>query len=111
MDNYVHLCFTKGHPTSYHAIKDGRITDIVWLRINPEIIKLPGVLITDDVSNKSGVVPKEVAEALSEIDVEVIYTRTKWKDPAIKQRLDVVDKYEVVIPDIVPINYVQNANG
>lgn len=111
MDAYVHLCFTRGHPMRYLAEKEGRITDTVWLRIHPSILQLPGVMITDEVSNKSGVVPKSVTEALSVLDLEVIYTRTDWKDPAVKQRLDGADKYEVIVPDIVPIRYIQNPDG
>jgi hypothetical protein len=111
MDQYVHLCFTRGHPMRHLAEKEGRITDAVWLRINPEVIRLPGVMITDEVANKSGVVPQPVVHALPKIDLEVIYTRMDWRIPAIKQRLDVVDKYEIIVPNIVPLRFIQNAHG
>jgi hypothetical protein len=111
MDDYVHLCFTRGHPMAHIAVKEERIKDIVWLRINPEIIKINGALITNDVSNKNGVTPKEIRDSLAEIDLEVIYKRLDRKDPIIHQRLSAADKYEILIPEIVPIEYVLNPNG
>ena len=47
----------------YIAKKEGRIADTKFLSINLEVLKIPGVLITDEVANKSGVVglsPKEM---------------------------------------------------
>lgn len=90
---------------------DGRINDIVWLRIDPRIINEPGVRITTEVSNKRGVVPLELNDALSIMDLEIIYTRTDWNDPAIRQRLSVADKYEILVPEVVPLAYVENPNG
>ena len=111
MDAYVHLCFTRSHPMAYKAQKDGRLVDVVWLRINPSILKLPDVKITTEVSNKSGVVPINVIDALSQIDHEVIYTRMTWGDPSVKQRLQTAEKYEVLVPIVVSLDYIENANG
>ena len=109
MDTYVHLSFTMKGRMQYVAQKDGRITDIVWLRIDPTIIKLPGVRMTAEVSNQQGVVPKDVDEALRELDLEVIYQIT---DAAtFKQRIDLADEYEIFVPNLVPIEYIQNPNG
>jgi hypothetical protein len=111
MDAYVHLCFTTNHPMEHLAKADRRIKDRVWLRIKPEVLKLPGVQITAEVSNKRGVVPMDVTTGLSELDREVIYTRTEWKDPAIYARRTAAEKWEVLVPDIVPLDYIRNPNG
>ena len=87
MDAYVHLCFKTGHPMEKPALDDGRITNLVRLQIHPDVIKLPGVNITDDVSNKVGVSVETAATMLDKIDLEVLYKRLPWKDPAIRQRL------------------------
>lgn len=111
VDRYVHLCFTTGHPMAYLAQQDGRISDIVWLRIDPSIIKRSGVKVTSDVSNKKGVVAEVPSVVVPTLDLEVIYTRTDWKDPAVNARLKTAEKYEILVPEIVPISYVLNPNG
>ena len=112
MDAYVHLCFKLGHPMEYMARQDGRIENIFHLRIDPDVIKLPGVMITNDVSNKSGVLPQSASDMLDEIDLEVLYARTDWNDPAIQERLKAAEKCEVLIPDHVPFVCIGNlGNG
>lgn len=112
MDAYVHLCFKTGHPMERSAIDDGRIENIMYLRIDPSVIKIPGVMITNGVSNKRGIALKPASEMLNEIDLEVLYTRTKWKDAGIQERLKVAEKCELLVPNSVPVDYITNlGNG
>jgi hypothetical protein len=60
------------------------------------------------VSNKSGVVPCTIEEARDIIDFEVLYTRTDWTDPAIQERLSQAEKYEVLVPKMIPLNMIRN---
>lgn len=106
VDRYVHLCFRNQHPMEYVARQDGRITDSIFLQIHPSVLQIPGVLFTDDVSNKSGVVPVPIADAA--IDYEVLYTRTDWSDPAIQQRLRQIEKSEVLVPACIPLSHIRN---
>lgn len=106
MGGYVHLCFRNSHPMEYAARTDGRITDSVFLVIHADVLRFAGVMFTPDVSNKSGVLAVPIAQA--KIDYEVLYTRTDWSDPAIKQRLQQAEKCEVLIPQLIPINYIRN---
>ncbi len=46
--------------------------------------------------------------AQSVIDYEVLYTRTNWLDPAIKQRLDQAEKCEVLVPSRIPLDWIRN---
>lgn len=101
MDAYVHLCMLNEHPMEYLARKDGRIEKSVFLKINPEVLWADGVLMTAEVSNKSGVEARPVAEVLPEVDLKVIYTRTDWKDAAVKERLKAAKKYEILVPNRV----------
>ena len=107
MDAYVCLCFKTDHPMEYCAINEGRIEDITYLRIDPGVIKLHGAMITGDVSNKNGVLPEPASQMLDEIDLEVLYSRTKWKDPVIQERLRAAEKYELLIPNLVPLAYIK----
>jgi hypothetical protein len=75
------------------------------------VIKLPGVNITDDVSNKVGVSVETAPTMLDKIDLEVLYKRLPWKDPAIRQRLVVAEKCEILIPDAIPLELILNPNG
>lgn len=110
MDRYVHLCFFDSHPMEFRAKEAGRIAQTRFLKIDPAVVLLDGVRISLQVSNKAGAIIKPPAEALDEIDLEVIYTRTEWKDDAIKERLKVARLYEILVPDCVPLKYILNAN-
>ncbi|WP_064697204.1 DarT ssDNA thymidine ADP-ribosyltransferase family protein [Rhizobium aegyptiacum] len=108
MGNYVHLCFRNNHPMEHVARQEGRITDTIFLRISPSVLQFEGVRFTNDVSNKSGVESVPIAEAAPHIDFQVLYTWTDWKDPAIKQRLQQAEKYEVLVPTLIPLNLIGN---
>ncbi len=106
MDAYVHLCFFDQHPMEYRAKEDGRIQKSVWFGIKPEIILSEGVLISQEVSNKAGNEPRPISEMLDAIDLDIIYTRTNWRDKEIQERLKIARKYELLIPDTVAREYI-----
>lgn len=108
LDRYVHLCFRDQHPMEFQAKKEGRIVDSIFLQISPDILKAPGVLFTPDISNKSGVKSYPLEQAIPMIDFEVLYTRTNWQDPAIQMRLQTVQKYEILVPNGVPLAMIRN---
>lgn len=107
MDHYVHLCFFDEHPMEYVARNEKRIEDSVFLQISPEILRIEGVKITLDVSNKSGVAPLTLGESLEKMDTEVIYERTNWKDETVRARLNAARKYEVLVPECVPVRFIR----
>lgn len=108
VDDYVHLCMRDSHPMQYQAKKNGHIGDTLFLEIDPEIRHLDGVMYAPDVSNKSGVTLMTMNEALEKIDYEVLYTETDWKNSAIKARLQLAGKCEILVPKHVPLNYIRN---
>ncbi len=108
VDTYVHLCFRNRHPMEYIARKEGRIADSTFLEISPRVLDAEGVLFTKEVSNKSGVELYSLEEAAVIIDFEVLYTRQDWSDPEIQERLRQAEKYEILIPDFVPIDLIRN---
>lgn len=92
----------------YLARQEGRIQDSIFLQVHPDVLKIGGVMYTPDVSNKSGVGMHALEEARAMIDFEVIYTRTDWKNAAIKARLDQAEKCEILVPDHIPIELIRN---
>jgi hypothetical protein len=42
------------------------------------------------------------------IDYEVLYSRTDWKNPEIRQRLLQAEKYEVLVPGPIPLEMIRN---
>jgi hypothetical protein len=108
MDKFVHLCLKSEHPMEYLARRDGRIESTAWLSINLGILTTPGVLYSAGVSNKAGMVHLPVAEAHDLIDCEVLYTKTDWKQPEIRERLLAAKKCEILIPDHIPLAYIRS---
>ncbi len=102
-DEYVCLCFTSSHPMSHVAANEGRIVDPTYLQIDPEIIRVNGVMITNAASNQNGVERILATEALDGLDLDVVYKWMKWTEPEINARLRIAEKYEVLIPKEVPV--------
>lgn len=108
MDGYVHLCFFDEHPMEYLAKKDGRISESRFLKIAPSVIEAPGTMITNGVANRADAWPRPAEEMVSQLDLEVIYTRTDWRDAKIQERLKVARLCEILIPKSVPLELIRN---
>jgi hypothetical protein len=108
LDEYVHLCFRSSHPMEFVARAEGRIQDSIFLQVHPDVLQWEGVRFTPDVSNKSGVRQYSIEEAREMIDYEVLYTRTDWKDPAIRARLTQAEKCEILVPRFIPLELIRN---
>jgi hypothetical protein len=108
LHQYVHLCLRNNHPMEYIARQEGRIQDSIFLQVSAAVLQMEGLKYTEDVSNKSGVVVRTIEEARDLIDFEVAYTRTDWKNAAVKQRLDNCEKCEILVPDFIPLDLIRN---
>jgi hypothetical protein len=86
MDRFVHLAFLDDHPMLYAAKQNKRITNPVWLKIDAAVLDHPDVRYTMEVSNKTGVSILTAQEAIAQLDFEVLFTRTHWRDPEIQAR-------------------------
>ncbi|PIB24054.1 hypothetical protein BFP76_02060 [Amylibacter kogurei] len=105
--DYVNLCFTRNHPMAYIAQKDGRLENIRYLGICPSIILEPETKLTLNIAN----IPEEpcldFAEHLMDLDLDVIYTRTKWTDPKVHARLIAAERCEILVPKFVPKKFIK----
>lgn len=106
LDEYVHLAFVDDHPMLYAAKQDGRIQNPIWLKIKITVLQIPGVLYCANVSNKSGVPTLNAEEAATQIDFEVLFTWLDWRDSLVQQRLRAARKSEIIVPNLVPIDYI-----
>ncbi len=84
------------------------MTTLRYLKICPKVALLPGVEATLDVANKTGVRRYPVSEAVqnADFDKEVLYTQTDWNDPQIQGRLQRAERYELLVPNHIPIEYI-----
>lgn len=108
LDLYVHLCFFPEHPMEYRARLEGRLKETVFLQIDPSVLNSPQVRFTADVSNKSGARLLTFEEAVEQLDFGVIYGKTEWRDPEIRKRRHQAKKYEILVPNQIPVHQIKN---
>ena len=77
-------------------------TNTTALGIKPEVLLIPGARIALGVANANVVEIAPVSDVVDRLDVEVLYTRTNWRDPVVYSRLCTAEKFEVLIPNAVP---------
>lgn len=102
--NYVSLSFTKDHPLCYLAKCAGRLPNPIYLKICLEVLLIDGVMFANGVANANAtyLMPMKKALEKNEIDLDVIYKETDWKDPVINNRLQTARKTEILVPNCVP---------
>ena len=88
---------------------DGRIASSIFLSIHMDVLKIEGVLFAAGVSNKSGVETCPLTDATGKIDFDMLYGGWKdWRNPEIQSRLQQVERYEILIPDHIPLDLILN---
>ena len=90
------------------ARQQGRIGDSVFLEVHASVIHWEGVLFCPGMANTSGITFHGIDAARGMIDYEVLYSRTDWTDPQVQQRLQAVEKYEILIPKMIPLDLIRN---
>lgn len=109
IDPYVSLCMTTNHGMVYLAKKEGRLPNPYYLKISPQVLHLKDVKISLGVANSVEVEILPLSQGIAKLDFDVLYTRTNWNDSEIRKRLQDVRKYEVLIPNHVPRNFIVGA--
>jgi len=111
MDDYVHLCFITNHPMEYTALNDGRIKETKWIYISREVLKIDGVLFTNDIANGSGVEKLTNEQAVEQLDHEAIFDFVDFRIDGNRERKVAAERYEILVPKIVPLSLIGNING
>lgn len=107
MDRYVHLCLFNQNPMEYRARQDGRIGSSRFLEIDRNVLRLEGVRFTSAMANQSGVTPLTLNEAAAQLDFAAAYERMDFSNQEQMQRVLAARKYELLIPNHVPIRYIR----
>ena len=82
--------------------------DIVWLDIDTAVLNIGGVLYTDDIANKAGVIPLDNDTAKVKLDIEAIYKFLPFNEQGNRERKVSTYKYEILILNFVPLSYIRN---
>lgn len=107
LSDYVNLCLTRRHPMSWSAKQDGRLVDPRYLGITPEVLQIQGVKFSLDIANKKDVEVLNLDGNLHRLDLQVIYQKMNWKDPEISARLKAAEKYEILVPNYIPLEMIK----
>lgn len=105
-DGFVHLALTNSHPMEKAAKQSNRIIVSRYLRISPEILLKPSVLFSDAVSNSKLANIGDWDQVGSKFDLEALYRRLDWGKPDGQKRRQKVEKYEILVPDIVEPRFI-----
>jgi hypothetical protein len=108
LHRYVHLCFKSNHPMEFVARQEGRIADTIFLQIHASVIQWDGVLFVPGMANTNAIGFYTMEQAKEMIDFEVLYARTDWSDYQVQQRLQAAEKYEILVPGVIPIELIRN---
>lgn len=66
LSNYVRLTLRQYHPMYDVALNDKRVKSLIWLKINPKVIELQGVLFSsDNATSKRSIINTEQATAIN----------------------------------------------
>lgn len=108
LHKYVHLCFKNNHPMEHAARQQGRIGDTIFLQIHPSVLDWEGVLFCPVMANSNNATFHGMEEARGLIDFEVLCSYTNWRDPAVQERLQAAEKYEILVPRAIPLDLIRN---
>lgn len=102
LDRFVHLSIMDQHPMEKIARDRGSIVAARYLRIDPAVLSIDGVMFCPEVST-TGEEVRPIADVDPYVDFEVAFSRTNWNDPAVMRRLQAMRKFEILVPDHVPV--------
>jgi hypothetical protein len=109
VEGYVHLCFVDNHPMEFTARQSGHIGETRYLDIDPAIILSEGVMGCTTVSNRRDANILPVAEALDEIDLEILLQiKVDFRSTEIRDRYNEAKKAEILIPYQIAARHIRN---
>ena len=104
LDQFVHLSFIKEHPMQYVKTRNREIPNPVWLEIDAAVLFKQRSVFSDKVANKNGAkIYGNIHDLAKYIDLDVLWSRTDWRDPKIQQRRKNAKYGEIMIQDKIEI--------
>jgi hypothetical protein len=116
MDEYVHLCLRSEHPMEYRARTDGRIEKSIFIRVSGKVLEGDGVRFVPGMSNRRGIDTYLLEEAIrdnhiEDIDLDALYKWTDWSTGDNYSRRVRAEKFEIIVPDFIPLDLIELPNG
>ncbi len=104
LDQFIHLSLIKDHPIQYIKTKNQEIPNPVWLEIDAKVLFKKKSIFSDTIANKTGAkIYTDINDLARFIDLDVLWSRTDWRDPQIKQRRKQAKYGEIMIKDSIEI--------
>jgi hypothetical protein len=110
MDQFVHLCFTAGHPMAFRVRERSPNVNLTYLRIDRTILAQPGVMFATGVghANNAETTTLDDAVARNLIDYHALYDWTDWADAEAQAKRHAAEMCEILIPDHVAVALIRN---
>jgi len=92
IDKYVHLSIFKSHPMQYVKVRDGVITDPIWLEIDISVLFENKSLCCNGIANASSAKCYDIEKLGEVIDLFELKYSTDYFNPVKKSQLLVANK-------------------
>lgn len=110
MDQFVHLCFTAGHPMAFRVRERNPNANLTYLRIDRAILAQPGVMFATGVGYANNAETTTLADAVARnlIDYHALYNWTNWADAEAQAKRHAAEMCEILIPEQVAVAFIRN---
>lgn len=102
LDAFVSLSFCRSHPMAHVAREEGRIESVRILTICPSVLVRPGVLFADQIATANDAKIDPAEEMIALMDLTAMYQRLDWKTEEGQRRRNAAEKWEALIPGVIP---------
>ena len=110
MDQFVHLCFTAGHPMAFRVRERNPNANLTYLRIDRTILGQPDVMFATGVGYANNAETTTLADAVERnlIDYHALYDWTDWNDPEAQEKRHAAEMCEILVPGHVAVAFIRN---
>lgn len=106
LDAFNSLSFCRSHPMAHVAKGEGRIDTVRILTICPSVLLRPGVMLSDQVATANEAKIGAPNDMIPLMDLGATYQRLDWRSPEGQQRRQAAEKWEALVPDVIPPNLI-----
>jgi ssDNA thymidine ADP-ribosyltransferase, DarT len=106
LDQLVSLSFCRSHPMAHVAKGEGRIESVRIITICPSVLLRDGVLLADQIATAHEAKIGPPNEMIPMMDLVATYQRLDWRTPEGQQRRNAAEKWEALIPGVIPLNLI-----
>ena len=105
---FVFLWFRAVKPPIPGAGRRLKDFDYIWLKISPSVMEVEGVRYSLNVFKHEDWGTLPIGDAEFQLDFEVLYSRTNWRDRAVQHRLSQAERQALLVPEKIPSDFILN---